>query len=356
MSEDQDDSQKTEEPTQKKLDDASKRGQVVNSREITHLFMLFAFTLTLAMVGPQVAKMSYHLLENFITKPHSFATDDGNLRHMFLALTLKSVMILSMIIGALMLAAILSVVVQRPINISWEAVQPKLEKLSLMKGMGRIFAQRNIVEFLKGFIKICVVGLVAYMALKPHLLRFHQLPGYEMVDLLRYTVEGSVKMLIAVCATMAVVAALDYLYQRFAHIKQLRMSRHELKEEFKQQEGDPHIKAKVKAIRTERARKRMMAAVPNADVIITNPTHFAVALQYDSATMRAPKVVAKGQDKVALKIREIGEKNNVPIVENPPLARTLHANMDIDEEVPTEYYQAVAEVISYVYKLRNKLK
>jgi flagellar biosynthetic protein FlhB len=164
----------------------------------------------------------------------------------------------------------------------------------------------------------------------------------------------SIKMLIGVCSAMAVIAILDFLYQRFEYLKNLRMSKQDIKDEFKQSEGSPEIKAKLRQMRMERARKRMMAAVPTADVVITNPTHFAVALKYDTAKHAAPHVVAKGQDNVALNIRKLAEENNIPIVQNPPLARALYETTDLDEQVPEEHFKAVAEVIAYVYKLKGK--
>jgi flagellar biosynthetic protein FlhB len=177
------------------------------------------------------------------------------------------------------------------------------------------------------------------------------LDAVALMDLLR---DLSGRMLVGVLAVVSVIAALDYLYQRFEFTKSMRMSRQELKDELKQTEGDPHVKARLRQIRMERARRRMMAAVPDADVVITNPTHFAVALVYDMETMAAPRLVAKGTDRIALRIREVAEEHDVPVVENPPLARALHAGVELDAEVSPEHYKAVAEVIGYVMRLRGE--
>ena len=204
--------------------------------------------------------------------------------------------------------------------------------------------------------KIIIVGVVGFMVIYPELPHLVELPQEDLDDILGLLAFLAFRILLATSIIMAVIAVLDYMYQRYEYYKNLRMSRQELKEEFKQTEGDPVIKERLRSIRRERARKRMMAAVPNADVIITNPTHFAVALQYDEDTMRAPVVVAKGQDQIALNIRSVAEEHGVPVVENPPLARALHASCEIDEEIPLEHYRAVAQVIGYVYKLKGKTK
>lgn len=356
MSDDQDKSQKTEEPTHRRLEEAFKRGQTVTSREVSNFIMLLAFTLILGTLVPYAGTETMELITGFLARPHDMPTDEGSLRLLLLDVFVKSMGILALITLALMVSAVGAHMLHRRIAVSWDPVKPKWEKLSIMKGFGKIFSQRNLMEFIKGMIKICIVGWIGFIAVKPYLGRMVQLSAYEPHELMRYLDSIAVKMLTGMCVAMAAIAILDYLYQRFDFFKNLRMSRQEIKDEFKEQEGDPHIKAKVRAIRQERAKKRMMAAVPTADVVITNPTHFAVALKYDNSYMRAPTVVAKGQDKVAEKIREVAKDKNVPIVSNPPLARALHTSVRVDDEVPAEHYKAVAEVIGYVYRLKGKIK
>jgi flagellar biosynthetic protein FlhB len=212
---------------------------------------------------------------------------------------------------------------------------------------------RSLSEFLKGLLKLAVVGSIVYFVLTPSVGDLHKLIGMEVVQLLGVMVKLLNRLLLTVFSAMLVIALLDVLYQRYEHIKGLRMSRQEIKDEMRESEGDPMVKGRLRQLRMERARKRMMAEVPKADVVVTNPTHYAVALRYDPQ-MTSPKVVAKGVDKVAMKIREIAAENNVPVVENPPLARGLYASVDIDQEISPEFYKAVAEVIGYIYRMKRR--
>jgi flagellar biosynthetic protein FlhB len=237
--------------------------------------------------------------------------------------------------------------------LSSESLMPSLEKISPLKGLKRIFSLRSLSEFIKGLLKIGIVGLIVYAVVTPSVGDLHKLIGMEMVQLLAVISELLIRLLFTVFAAMVVITLADVLYQRYEHIKGLRMSRQEIKDEMRESEGDPMIKGRLRQLRMERARKRMMAEVPKADVVVTNPTHYAVALKYD-AQMASPKVVAKGVDKVAQKIREIAAENDVPVVENPPLARGLYAAVDIDQEITPEFYKAVAEVIGYIYRLKRR--
>jgi flagellar biosynthetic protein FlhB len=216
-----------------------------------------------------------------------------------------------------------------------------------------LFSSASIVEFLKGLLKMAVVGWACWLVAAPE---FERLPLFilrEPAASLTVIADMTLRMLIAAVAVMTLIAGADLGYQRVRLRKELRMSRTEIRDEYKEQEGDPMVKAKLRQIRQERSRRRMMQAVPKADVVITNPTHYAVALKYDRDTMEAPIVVAKGLDRVALKIREIADANRVPVVENPPLARALHATVDLDDPVPPEHYKAVAEVIGFVWRRRG---
>jgi flagellar biosynthesis protein FlhB len=210
------------------------------------------------------------------------------------------------------------------------------------------------VEFIKGVIKLAIVAWIAYYLMAPELDRAEQLMDMDVIDVLAEIYWLVIRLMIGVVAFMLVVAVADYVYQRFEYMKQLRMSRQEIRDEHKQSEGDPQVKARLRQIRMDRARRRMMAAVPTADVVVTNPTHFSVALRYDSETMAAPSVVAKGVDTVAFRIRELAKQHDVPIVENPPLARALFAGVEIDQQVPEAHFKAVAQVISYVYRLKGR--
>jgi len=238
--------------------------------------------------------------------------------------------------------------------LSNEPLMPKLERISPLAGIKRMFSLRSVVELLKGLAKITIVGFVAFLAVYPELAHTKQLLDSSAEAMLLFLALLAMRITVGAAIAMFFIALLDLLYQRYQFIKSLRMSKQEVKEEYKQAEGDPMIKQRLRRLRQERARRRMMAAVPKSDVVITNPTHFAVALQYDSKKMKAPVVTAKGQDLVALRIRDIANENSIPVVENPPLARALFNSTDLDQEIPLVHYEAVAKVISYVYQLKGR--
>jgi flagellar biosynthetic protein FlhB len=253
----------------------------------------------------------------------------------------------------LMLAAISGNVIQHRLVFSSEPMKPQLRKISPLAGLQRLFSKQAIANFIKGLAKITVIGAVMTALLWPQRTRLEGLVATDLLGTLALTHSLALDVLGAVVAILAFVAAADYLFQYRQWFERQKMSVREMKEEFKQSEGDPMIKAKIRQLRQGRARKRMMSKVPKASVIIANPTHFAVALQYERG-MNAPICVAKGADLIALKIREVAEQHSIPVVENPPLARALHASVEIDQEVTPEHYKAVAEVIGYVMKLRGR--
>lgn len=348
-----DDSQKTEDPTSKRLDDARKQGQVANSREVNNLFMMLALTLSIAMFGSSVASDIKNLTLPFIENLDRIPTDIGHLQMLawrFLARILMAG-IVPMILA--LAAAFGSSYLQFGLLWSVEHLMPSLDKISPLAGFGRIFSMRSFMEFLKGLLKIAIVGSVATSLLLPAVRDVHHLIGLEAIQILATTRSMIVHLLIGVLSVIFAITIFDFFYQRFQHYRSLRMSRQELKEEFRDTEGDPLIKGRLRQLRMERAKRRMMAEVPKSDVVVTNPTHYAVALKYDQATMNAPRVLAKGVDKAAQRIREIAKENNIPVIENPPLARGLHAAADVDQEIPPEFYKAVAEVISYIMKLKR---
>ncbi len=353
MADDQDEESKTEEPSQKKIDDSIKRGEVAKSQELATFFVLAAATVFVAFMSQGVAAKLARSLTAFIDHADTMATDTRAMEGVALHL-------IALVGGALALPALLFLTagiggnaIQHRLLWTFEPLIPKLSKVSPLGGMKRIFSIDAVMQGIKGVAKIVVVGAAIWIALSPELVHLQGMVAVDPLGLLELTRRAAVRLMGAVLIVMAFIGGLDYLFQRHRWMKKLRMTREELKEEFKQTEGSPEIKGKIRQIRMARARKRMMAAVPTATVVVTNPTHFAVALKYD-AGMRAPTVVAKGTDDVALKIREIANLNDVPIVENPPLARALHASVDIDREVPEEHYRAVAEVIGFVMRLKEK--
>lgn len=352
--ESQDDSSKTEEPSQKKLDDAKKKGQIAHSREFNHFFMLLGMTFIIMVLSPAMTRDSLYLLSPFLTRPDSIEINAGAVGDLFKDILMGSFIIMLLPIIVLLICVFAPSVVQKKWAVSTESIKPKLEKISPIKGFGRIFSGKTFIEFIKNLIKMIVVGAIVWKTAHSFFDYFDSLPDQSPLRGLEFTETVSAKLLIGVCILLFLLSIGDYFVQRFIFLKSLRMTKQEVKDEYKQQEGDPHIKARLKQLRHEKARKRMMAEVPKADVVITNPTHFAVALKYDATSMQAPKVIAKGADAVAAKIREIAAKHRIPIMRNPPLARVLYDTTDLDEDIPFEHYQAVAKIIGYVYKMKGK--
>jgi flagellar biosynthetic protein FlhB len=355
LADEQDDTEKSEEPTQKRLDEALERGDVVKSQEVNTWFVLGAATLVLLSFSGEMSSGLNGMLRGFLGQAHAIPVDGRGLIVIMQKLGMGTIAAIALPFGVLMLAAVAGNIVQHRLVWSGESLKPKLSKISLGAGFKRLFSKIALMNFIKGLIKLALVGAIMSVILWP---KRNQLDGLVTMDpavVLLLTRALSLDVLGAVVALLAIIAAADYLFQYRQWYNRLKMSLQELKDEFKQTDGDPHIKARIRQLRVERSKKRMMAAVPQASVIITNPTHYAVALQYDRG-MAAPVCLAKGLDSIALKIREVAAEHNIPIVENPPLARALHATVEIDEEVPPEHYKAVAEVIGYVMRLKGVMR
>jgi flagellar biosynthetic protein FlhB len=346
------DGDKTEEPSQKKLDDALKRGDVVKSQEVNTWFIMGGATLVLMAFSGGMGHELNTTMRGLVANAHAIRVDGPALPLLFKKMGLELLAAVALPFLVLMLAALAGNMVQHRLVWSSEALSPKLSKISPMAGLKRLFSKQALANFAKGLIKIVVLGAVITLLMWPESDRLESMARNDLAALMPFTQTLALKIMGAVVALLAIVAAADYLFQYRQWYERQKMSIQELKEEFRQTEGDPVIKGRFKQIRHARQRKRMMAAVPKASVVITNPTHYAVALQYERG-MEAPVCVAKGVDALALKIREIAGAHSIPIVENPPLARALHATVEVDEAIPPEHYKAVAEVIGYVMKLRR---
>lgn len=351
---DEDKSEKTEEPTSKRLQDARDKGQVATSKEVNTWMMLAAGTGLVMLAGPAVGRDLMNALARFIFAPHEMSVDLGSLLQAMWSISDIIGVTMGLIAGVLMVTAMAGGLMQHGIVLSAESLKPDITKLSLIKGVKRMFSLKALAEFLKGIIKLILVASVVIIVLLPESDRLTSMVGQETERTLDDIYVLSLKILVAVVIAMGFIAIADFAYQKHEFLKQQRMSKREIKDEYKQVEGDPMVKARLRSIRMDRARRRMMAAVPDASVVITNPTHYAVALKYDEKEMEAPVVVAKGADLVAQKIREIAKENNIPITENPPLARALFASVEVDQMIPADQYKAVAEIISYVWRLKNK--
>jgi len=353
MADDTDDAEKTEEPSQKKLDDALKRGDVAKSQEVNTWFVLLASTVVVGLFGGDMAHKISQAMEVYLAQPHLIPVDGGHLQAITLKIGIAMLAAMGLPLLVLAVAAIAGNMVQHRMLLTLDPIKPKLSKISPLAGAKRLFSTTSLVNFAKGLIKLAVVGTLMVVILWPQRDELAALISMDPAMMLPSVVWLTLKVMAGVLAVMGLVALLDFAYQRFTWNKKQRMTLKELRDEYKQMEGDPAVRAKLRQIRNERGRKRMMSNVPKASVVITNPTHFAVALQYEQG-MAAPICLAKGADRIALKIREIARENDIPIIENPPLARALHASVDIDQEIPAEHYKAVAKVISYIMQLRAK--
>ena len=348
-----DDDSKTEEPTGKRLGDIRGQGQVIRSTDVTHAIMLSAAALVVLVLVPTMMSRVLQIARTFLEQSSSLRLDSPTL-HLLLVDTLTQLgLTIALSTLLLVVAALASGWLQYGFLFTFEALHFDLPQINPLRGFQNMFSMRSIVDLAKNLFKLGIVGGVALLVLIPELKQVDNYVSADVGTLLHALFLITLKLFAAVVGVLIVIAVADYLYQRYAFLKRNRMTKQEVKDEFKQMEGDPLIKGRLRQIRMEKARRRMMAAVPTATVVVTNPTHFACALKYDR-TMPAPVLVAKGMDLVAERIRDIARKNFVPLVENPPLARTLFAAVEIDEEIPPEHYKAVAEVIGYVMRLRKR--
>ena len=354
MAEEEDDSQKTEEPSDKKLAKAREKGQVASSQEVKSWAVLLAGAGAIMFMSPFMANQIRQISTPFIAKPHDIPFSFEGIRGAMTDVALDLAVALAPFAVLVMLFAIAGNVLQSGLVMAPTKIKPDFSKLSLLAGVKRMFSAKSMVEFLKSIAKLVIVAVVTIGLSLPLLNDIDILPGLPLYELLDRLLMVAIIIMTATVAVMTAIAALDFSFQKMQFTKQMRMSMQEVKDENKQAEGDPQVKAKIRALRQQRARERMMSNVPEADVVITNPTHYAVALQYNMEEMSAPKLVAKGIDSLAFRIREVAEENDIPIVENPPLARALHATVELDEEVPPEHFVAVAEVIGYVMRMKGK--
>jgi len=357
MADDRDPSQQTEQPTQKRLDEAREHGDIVKSPEVQAFVLLLGGTLAIMMFGASTAKSMTSAMLMFLEQPDRIGIASSADA---MALTRHVVTTLGTILGpvfaVMIAAAIAGHVLQARPSFTLEKIKPDFAKLSLPAGLKRMFGVEGLMNLVKGLLKMGVVGIAVWTQVWPERTMLQSVLDQSPVAVAGDMSHLLYKVLMAALAALAAIAAADYILQRYRFTQRNKMSKQEIKEEYRQNEGDPQIKAKIRQIRQERAKKRMIAAVPQATVIITNPTHYAIALKYEGGQMAAPICVAKGVDALALKIREVAQAHDIPIVENPPLARALHATVEVDEAIPQEHFKAVAQVIGYVMRLTGKIK
>ncbi len=348
--------EKTEKATPRKKQDARKKGQVARSSDLAPAFGLTAIFLVLFLSGSWMLESFLAIVRESLTRFTLMDVNYENLGFITNQLLFESLKILGPNLGIALVISLASNYLQVGVLFTTEPLMMKLEKLNPLEGAKRIFSMRTLVELVKSILKITLGLSIAYLILKDSKDELMYLSVESIQSVLVYTAGKVAKLGLFIGMTFIFLAGLDYAYQRFEYEKSLRMSKQDIKDEYKKTEGDPLIKGKIKEKQRQMAMRRMMQELPKADVVITNPTHFAVAIKYEAGKMAAPTVIAKGQDYLALKMKEIAKKNRIVMMENKPLARALYSQVEIGEQIPEELFKAVAEVLAYVYKLQGKVR
>ena len=345
--------EKSEKATPKKREEARKKGDVAKSRELPSIAVLLAGLVTLSFFGSYTLGHIQLIMKTGFSDLMMHDISLQSFELFFRQMIVQSVRILAPFLVAIFMAAIFTNVLQVGFMLSAESIKPKLSKLNPIKGFGRLFSKQSLMELVKSLLKLAIVGGVAYLTIKSEIensVRLGDMPLYAIFSHTLYTI---LKIFLKCTLAMVFIVAIDYAFQKWQFENKLKMSKKEIKDEFKRSEGDPQIRSRIKSIQMEMARKRMMGDVPQADVVITNPTHLAIALKYDSTAMTAPKLLAKGAGKVAERIKDLAKENHIPVLENKEIARSLYRLVDIGQEIPADLYQAVAEILAYVYRLKN---
>nr|WP_208414373.1 flagellar biosynthesis protein FlhB [Paenibacillus castaneae] len=348
--------EKTEKATPKKKDDARKKGQIARSSDLPGSFIMMFTFMGFLMMGGYYKQHVMNLFDNLFENWLLMELTTGNVMSLFTDITTELLLILAPIFAVTIIVGILGNVVQFGFLLTGDPLKMKISKLNPIKGFKQIFSAKTIVEFLKSVLKLSIIGVLVFIAISKEWDRILVLTSLPVQQIFSYAAGVTVRLGIEIGAVLAVLALADYFYQRFEHAKSLRMSKQDIKDEYKKSEGDPMIKGRIRERQRKMAMQRMMQEVPKADVIITNPTHFAIALKYDAANMEAPKIIAKGMDHVALRIREVAKENGIITMENKPLARALYERAEIGDVIPPDLFQAVAEVLAYVYKMKGRVR
>jgi flagellar biosynthetic protein FlhB len=348
-------SERTEQATPKKREEARRKGQVAKSREIPSIFILMGGASILFLFGSYLYRHISNLMIRSFKQAGVRSFSLETVQVINVELIHSSLLILAPMFIAMLVLSVVSHYGQSGTLFAAEALKWDWSKLNVITGFKRLFSKHSLAELLKSILKVAIVAGIAYLTIKKELPRLLLLMDQSPEGILQYVRSISWDLLIRTGMVMAVLAGLDYLFQRWTYEKSLRMTKQEVKEEFKQTEGDPIVKSRIRSLQRQVARRRMMAEVPKADVIITNPTHLAVAIFYQMKKMEAPKVVAKGSGYIAEKIIEIGRHHHIPVIENKPLAQILYKTVEVGQMIPSNFYQAVADILAYVYRLKNRI-
>ncbi|MEB3702814.1 Flagellar biosynthetic protein FlhB [Candidatus Bealeia paramacronuclearis] len=355
MSDEKDASQKTEEATPHKLEEGRKKGQIPLSKEVNHFFAFLVCCILVGIWSPSISRNLSNALRPYFEAAHTIVPE-GHSYIEFISGTLWRVTLIMILpLSLFIVAGVISALSQTQFLISADPLKPKFERISLMKGIKRLFSLKSMAEFFKGLLKMSIVGGIIFWVIWPEVSRLDVIVTLPVSEILNELKTVILDLFIAGAVSLAVIAGFDYFFQRFQFLKEMKMSKQEVKEEHKQMEGDPHLKAKIKRMQREISQSRTLEKVPEATVLIMNPTHYAVALKWEEK-MPAPKVIAKGVDTLALKMRDVAQEKHVTVVQNPPLARMLYASVKVDQFIKPDQYKAVAQVIRYVMDLEAKKK
>ncbi|MFD0616729.1 flagellar biosynthesis protein FlhB [Paenibacillus sp. GCM10027629] len=348
--------EKTEKATPKKRQESRQKGQVAKSADLSGASVLLGAFMCLLMLGGFFKERLMNLFTEPLLHHMNISFTQETILQFFGQMALKILIFMAPIFIIAILLGLLANYLQVGFLFTGDPIKVKLSKINPINGFKNIFSMRSLVEFMKSIIKLTVIGLLVYTSIIGQKAEILQLSHQSIEHIFTFAAKVTLGLGIKIAAVLLVLAGLDYLYQRYEHEKSLRMSKQDIKDEYKKMEGDPLIKGKIRERQRRMALSRMMQEVPKADVIITNPTHFAVAIKYDATMMQAPQIIAKGQDYVALKIKELAKEHNIVTMENKPLARALYARTEIGDSIPADLFQAVAEVLAYVYKLKGRVK
>lgn len=348
MAEENEAASKTEEPTPRKLEQAKQKGDVVKTQDLGALASFAAAATVIAICGGWLSQRMAYALLPFLSHPEAMSLTHGGAVEVARIAMIAAAPFLAMVGLAAAAAGAAGNLIQTGLMFTPEKLKPDFNKVSPLSGFKRLFGLDSFMQFVKSVLKVALTAAMAWWIMKPFLPQLTGLSAMEPAAMLPFSAEILRRLVFGVAAFLLAVAGADWMWQRQRFMKRMRMTKEELKEDFKQSEGDPHVKARQKQLRNERARRRMMQAVPTATVVVMNPTHYAVALKYDAGESGAPMCVAKGLDSLALKIRAIAEEAGVPVIEDPPLARALYAAVEIDDMIPPAHYEAVAKIIGFI--------
>ncbi|WP_289107578.1 flagellar biosynthesis protein FlhB [uncultured Pseudoalteromonas sp.] len=345
--------EKTEEPTPKKLEDAKKKGQIARSKELGTMFVLIFSAISLLLYGPEIGKGLYNIMGRMLSLNRSETYDTTKMFAVWSEVASALLFPMAMFVLIIVIAAFIGNTLLGGFNFSWEAAAPKPSKMSPMKGFKRMFGPQAAIELVKSILKFALVAIFAVFLIQTFFDEILHLSIESAPSNIIHALEILSWMFLGLSCTLVIIAAIDAPYQSYNHNKQLKMTMQEIKDEYKNSEGDPQIKARIRQTQRQMSQRRMMQDVPDADVIVTNPTHYSVALKYDTERAGAPIVLAKGIDEMAMQIRKIAKGNEVPIVESPMLTRALYHTAEIGQQIPDQLFTAVAQVLAYVFQLKR---